>query len=165
METGASLVQALERHNHPGRALHRRRVRAFLENLGLHLESGADPQQAVVQGQLESQLQCARHDLEQAQADCEQLDKEVKRAQVALTKVGSSTKRKPMRPAHLSPAVPLLEGPVFRGCTVWYRWVLWMPQYDTESCGPHSCMVRNSVTLVESAGQEPSRPLVGRTGV
>ncbi|PHJ22012.1 clusterin-associated protein 1 [Cystoisospora suis] len=93
VETGASLVQTLERHNHPGRALHRRRVRAFLENLGLHLESGADPQQAAVQGQLESQLQNARQDLEKAQAECTHLEKEVKRANMTLTKITQDNDR------------------------------------------------------------------------
>ncbi|CBZ49588.1 conserved hypothetical protein [Neospora caninum Liverpool] len=107
VDTGASLLQALGRHRRPERALLRRRVREFLQRLGLHLDGGADIEQEQIRMQLEEQLRRAKSDLQNTQRACLDLEDEVKRTNVALSRLTQDSDRAEKRLQslqHLKPA-------------------------------------------------------------
>lgn len=90
VDTAASLLQAFERHSRPERVILRRRVRDFLLRLGLHLDSGADQELEHIQLQLAEQLRRAKADLLDTQHACLDLENEVKRTNVSLSRVGGT---------------------------------------------------------------------------
>ncbi|PFH32402.1 hypothetical protein BESB_017200 [Besnoitia besnoiti] len=107
VDTGASLLQALERHNGLERVRLRRRVRELLQRLALNLDGQADHLQANIQRQLEEQVRKAREDLKCTQDACLDLDNELKRTNVALSRVTEDSDRAEQRLKslqHLKPA-------------------------------------------------------------